>query len=281
MAYPDVPIWLELTRLGRDFALSGAGLLRPRPEYRKLDRYCFFVGAPRTGHSLVGALLDAHPQALIAHELGVPKYLAAHFSRRQVLALLASNSRRSAAAGRPHIHYSHAVPGQWQGRFRGLRVMGDKHGEGFLLSVQARPWLTQAVVERFDPAYFIHVVRNPYDAIASVAGSSKRRQSPEQAAAYFEKLYATLESLRGQLDASRLHLLRFEALLNDARESLRSTCAFLGLDAPPDYLDACAAIVLPRPEDHRGLVTWPDEVRRRVDGLIERHDFLQGYRFDD
>lgn len=281
MAYPDVPIWLELTRLGRDFALSGASLLRPRPEFSNLDRYCFFVGAPRNGHSLVGALLDAHPQALIAHELGAPKYLAAHFGRRQVLALLAANSRRSAANGRPHIHYSHAVPGQWQGRFRELRVMGDKHGEGFLLSVQARPWLTRALVERFDPAFFIHVVRNPYDAIASVAGSSKRGQSPAAAVAYFETLYATLEGVQGQIEADRLHLLRFEALLADPREALISTCNYLGLDAPSDYLDACAAIVLPEPEDHRGLVNWPGELRRRVDDMIDRHDFLQGYRFDD
>lgn len=281
MAYPDVPIWLELARLARDYAASGAGLLRPAADFGGVDRYCFFVGAPRNGHSLVGALLDAHPQMVIAHELGVPKYLAAHFGRRQILYLLAANASRQAARGRPHIHYSHAVPGQWQGRCRELRVIGDKHGEGFLLSVQARPRLADAVPERFDPAYFIHVVRNPYDAIASVVGSSKRGQSPDRAAGYFESLYATLERVRSRLDPGRLHLLRFEDFLRHPRERLQDACRFLGVEAPPDYLEACAGIVLSRPEDHRGLVQWDDAVRRRVDALIERHDFLRGYRFDD
>jgi hypothetical protein len=137
VAYPEVPLWLDLLRLARDFALSGAASLRPQAGFAGIERYCLFIGAPRNGHSLVGALLDAHPQMVVAHELGVPRYVAARFSRRQVLYLLAANARRAAARGRPHIHYSHAVPGQRQGRCRDLRVIGDKHGEGFLLSVQA------------------------------------------------------------------------------------------------------------------------------------------------
>lgn len=281
MAYPDVPLWLDLARLARDFAWSGAAALRPRPEFSGIERYCLFIGAPRTGHSLIGSLLDAHPQMAVAHEAGVPRYLAARFSRRQVLHLLLANTRRQAARGRPHIHYSHAVAGQWQGRYRELRVIGDKHGEGFLLSAQARPWLTGAALERFDPLYFIHVVRNPYDALASVVGSSKRGQSLERAIAYFEGLYGTLERVREQLSAERLLLLRFEQFLARPRERLTETCAFLGVDAPIDYLDACVAIVEPEPEDGRDLVEWDAAALERVDRLIERHDFLTGYRFHD
>lgn len=281
MAYPEVPLWLDLARLARDFALSGAAVLRPRPEFSGIERHCLFVGAPRNGHSLVGSLLDAHPQMAVAHEAGVPRYLAARFSRRQILHLLLANTRRQAARGRPHIHYSHAVPGQWQGRYRDLRVIGDKHGEGFLLSAQARPWLTGAVLERFDPVQFIHVVRNPYDALASVVGSSKRGQSLERAVAYFEGLYGTLERVRQQVPPVRLFLLRFEQFLEHPRERLAETCAFLGMDATVDYLDACAAIVLPQPEDRRDLLRWDDAARERVDRLIAQHDFLTGYRFHD
>ena len=131
MAYPDVPIWLELARLGRDFSWSGIKAMLPNRDLSGIERYCLFMGAPRTGHSLIGSLLDAHPEMVIAHELGVPKYKAAHFSKRQIALLLLSNSGQHAASGRKHIHYSHAVENQWQGRYRRLRVLGDKHGEGF------------------------------------------------------------------------------------------------------------------------------------------------------
>jgi hypothetical protein len=125
------------------------------------------------------------------------------------------------------------------------------------------------------------MVRNPYDALASVVTSSKRGQSLERAGEYFEGLYGTLERVRQQIPAERLLLLRFEEFLGAPRAGLARACAFLGVDAPADYLDACAAIVLTPPEDHRNLVQWDAAARHRVEDLITRHDFLTGYRFHD
>jgi len=280
VAYPDVPIWLELARLGRDFALSAARSALPHPELSDIQRYCLFMGAPRNGHSLIGAMLDAHPKMLVAHELGIPKYLATHFSRRQIQLLLITNSRRNASRGRQHIHYSHAVPGQWQGRYDKLQVIGDKHGEGFLLSVQARPWLVQAVIEGMTPAHFIHVLRNPYDAIASVMTSSKRGRSLDRAIGYFEGLYETLGKVQDALSPEQWFELRFEDFLEHPQRHLGRVCQFLDLQPGTDYLDACASIVLDKLEDHRGLVQWDPVSRNRVAGLVDKHPFLSGYRFD-
>jgi len=280
MAYPETPIWLELARLGRDFLSSGARALTPPKGLSEIDRQCLFMGAPRNGHSLVGAMLDAHRDVVLAYELGVPKYLAAHFSLRQIQLLLLENSRHHAALGRNHIHHSHAVRGQWQGRFERLRVIGDKHGEGFLLSVQARPWLVQAVIERLNPLYFIHVIRNPFDAIASVVTNVKRRKSVDQGIAYFERLYETLSAVQDELAPGQLHEVRFEEFQSRPKEQLTRVCQFLGVEPSPDYLDACASIVLHDLEDHRGQVHWEDSSRVRVEALIQKHPFLSGYTFN-
>lgn len=280
MAYPDVPVWLEMARLARDMTFSAAQSVLPHPELSAIRRHGLFIGAPRNGHSLIGSLLDAHPDMVIAHELGVPKYLAAHFSRRQIQCLLLANSRRHARQGRSHIHYSHAVPGQWQGRYRELQVLGDKHGEGFLLSVRARPWLIQQAITTLRPACFIHVVRNPHDAIASVVSSSKRGQSVEGAIRYFESLYATLEQVKAQIEPGFLYEFRFEDFLAAPREQLRQLCGFLQVEADVDYLDACASIVLDEVTDHRGLVQWEPDSLGRVAALMARHDCFAGYRLD-
>jgi len=281
VAYPETPIWLELARLGRDFAFSGVRSLFPQQALSQIRRQCLFMGAPRNGHSLVGAMLDAHRNVIIAHELGVPKYLVAHFSLRQTQLLLIANSRHYAARGRKHIHYSHAVRDQWQGRFERLQVIGDKHGEGFLLSVQARPWLAQAVIERLDPLYFIHVIRNPFDAIASVVTSTKRGQSLERAVTYFERLYETLSEVQDEVAPGRLHEVSFEEFCCHPQKELDKICQFLGVEPSSDYLDACASIVLNHLEDHRGQVEWDDACRQRVEVLIQKHPFLSGYTFDD
>jgi len=281
LAYPDIPIWLELSRLGRDFVFSGGRSLFPQKALAEICRYCLFMGAPRNGHSLVGSMLDAHRNVVMAHELGVPKYMAAHFSVRQLQLLLIANSQQHAARGRRHIDYSHAIPGQWQGRFESLRVIGDKHGEGFLLSVQARPWLVQVLIERLDPLYFIHVVRNPFDAIASVVDSTKRKISLEQGVSYFERLYETLMQVQDQLAPGRLHELRFEDLQSHPREQLAMVCQFLDVDPTVDYLDACASIMLTELPDHRNRVHWDDASRQKVNALIKKYSFLSGYAFED
>lgn len=277
MAYPDVPIWLELARLGRDFSLSGINAMLPNAHLADVERFCLFMGAPRNGHSLIGSLLDAHPEMVFAHEMGVPKYRAAHFSKRQIELLLLSNSKQQAARGRKHIHYSHAVMDQWQGRYQKLRVLGDKHGEGFLLSVGARPWLYDAVTESMNPCCFIHVIRNPYDAIASIVASSKRGQSVESAITYFESLYGTLASIREKLEPDQLHEIHFEDFLGQPARELEKTCNFFGLAATPEYLESCISIVLEEPEDHRGLVQWDASSMDKVDALINRHHFLSKY----
>lgn len=274
MAYPDVPLWLELARLGRDFAFSGARALLPNTSLSKIERYCLFMGAPRNGHSLVGALLDAHPEMIIAHEMGVAKFRTAHFSKRQIELLLLSNSKQHAARGRRHIHYSHAVPDQWQGSFQNLRVLGDKHGEGFLLSVQARPWLADTVIESMSPCCFIHVIRNPFDAIASIVGSSKRGLSLESAIKYFEGLYTTLATVSEKLQPGQLHEVHFESFLQRPKEELEKICSFLGLEAGQRYLESCASIVLDKLEDHRDSIQWEPSSRHRVNALIDQYPFL-------
>jgi len=47
--------------------------------FDNVDRFVMFVGFPRSSHSLVGSLLDAHPEACIAHEMDVLKYVMANF----------------------------------------------------------------------------------------------------------------------------------------------------------------------------------------------------------
>ena len=42
--------------------------------YDELRAFCLFMGYTRSGHSLVGACLDAHPEAAIAHEAKIFEY---------------------------------------------------------------------------------------------------------------------------------------------------------------------------------------------------------------
>ena len=97
-------------------------------KFGDLKTYCMFVGYPRSGHSLVGSILDAHPNMVISHELNALKYLEKGFTRRQLYYLILTNSRRFNMVGRAHEGYVYHVPNQWNSKFSKLLVLGDKMG---------------------------------------------------------------------------------------------------------------------------------------------------------
>ena len=55
---------------------------------KSLETYCMFIGYPRSGHSLVGSLLDAHPQIILAHELNALELFKRGFGARQIYIFL-------------------------------------------------------------------------------------------------------------------------------------------------------------------------------------------------
>ena len=141
-----------------------------RKLFEEVRTYCMFVGYPRSGHTLIGALLDAHPMMIVAHELDVLRYVSAGFNRLQIYYLLLRTSRVFAEEGRERGGYFYNVPNQWQGKFRKLRVIGDKKGEGTIWKLLINPGLLQRLRSKVGiPVRCIHVVRNPYDNIARIS----------------------------------------------------------------------------------------------------------------
>ena len=56
--------------------------------YDQVKTYCMFVGHARSGGSITGALLDAHPNIVLADEMDVLNQVAAGFSRDQIYHML-------------------------------------------------------------------------------------------------------------------------------------------------------------------------------------------------
>lgn len=245
--------------------------------------YCMFIGYPRSGHSLIGSLLDAHPKMIIANELGTLKYIAARFNRRQIYYLLLENSRRLASGGRRTVDFSYHVPRQWQGRFNQLQVLGDKHGEGSTLRLRARPWLLQRLRKTVGiHVKLIHVIRNPYDSITTVRIKAKRPQRDlSESVEYYFSLCETVNKLKGQINSADLFELKHESFVENPKAVLEKLCSFLGVEASQDYLNDCASIVFKSPHKSRYETSWSQDWIERVKCKIENFRFLQGYTYEN
>jgi len=115
----------------------------------EIERYAMFVGYPRSGHTLVGSLLDAHPDMVISHELDALRYLRAGFSRDQIFSLILHKDKVFTGKGREWTGYDYAVEGLWQGKYRTLKVIGDKKGGGSSRHLQAKPNIIESFERRF------------------------------------------------------------------------------------------------------------------------------------
>lgn len=248
--------------------------------FGRVERYCMFIGYPRSGHSLIGSLLDAHPDIIIAHELDALKYVEMGYTERQIYYLLLEQSKRFTNRGRRWAEFTYFVPNQWNGRFRRLRVIGDKKGGRSTLRLGNNPMLLDDLKKTISvDLKLIHVVRNPYDNISTMS----KMQSISLANAidqYFDRC-RTVDAVRAKTEPGDWIDLRHESLIQDPIGSLGKLCTFLEVDVPEDYLRDCAAIVYKSPHLSRLDADWTEELIARVELKIMNYPFLHGYRFHE
>ena len=96
-----------------------------------------FIGYQRSSHSLVGAILDAHPEIVIPHEFGlmtrIKRYQSLkpnnlqryalyhdlhHLSMEQAMFGIRASANYTNPTGELTTKYKYHVPGLWQGGYQ-------------------------------------------------------------------------------------------------------------------------------------------------------------------
>jgi len=250
---------------------------RYRADFGDVTRFCLFVGYPRSGHSLVGALLNAHRNAVIAHELNAHEFILANCARDELYSRIIARAAWFNLRGNRGT-YPYQVPNQWQGRFAALHVIGDKRGGLLTRSIAQHPDLlarTRALVGV--PLGLVHVVRNPFDNISAI--SIWNALSLEESVDFYFFHCQTTARLGELCDPSEVITVHHEDMIRDPRAVLSELCGFLGLEQDSGYLDDCCSIVFKEPTHTRRRVVWPTALIREVERRARSCWFLDGYQF--
>jgi len=264
------------------FPLSFYGGYRNKKYFESLKTFCMFIGYPRSGHSLTGALLDAHPNIIVAQELDVLKYIYSHFNDIQIFYLLLNNSKREKRLGRKISRFDYIVPNQYQGKFEKLNVIGDKRGWAsttrFLKNPSPFEQLNKTI--KLD-IKFIHVIRNPYDNITTMY--LRRNKKFKILRSLIEDCFilsSSIKNLKERISASNIFEFRHESFIEKPDLLLKNLCDFLGEKASDGYLNDCLKIVSKMPNKSRHKIRWkPDDINY-TDTHIKKYTFLSGYTFD-
>ena len=275
-----------------------------------VEKFVFFVGYPRSGHSIVGSMLDAHPNMIVAHEFNLfhqLRHKSHTHSKEALFNLLYTNSYNNALNGwrsgrKERKGYTLEVRGGSQGRFTKLKVIGDKSGGQTGQEYEASPSTFVHLYRQLKqtvgvPVRAIHVVRNPYDMISTrVLYRDKDKPGSRLSTATEEHKYNNTEHLVLQVNRTFELMLNVWNMIRDCkltvldihivdlihspRDTLQRVCDFLDLECPEDYLQACTNKAYTGVSKTRLLVEWPQPLRQRVSEQIQRYPYFQGYTFE-
>lgn len=272
----------DLLRNVRDSSKGIVPALRERREFRSVETYCGFLGHGRSGHSLIGALINAHRDAVIAHELHALRYLLYPIPRAVLYGLIVDRDRWFESRGGRWAGYDYRVPNQWQGRWETLKVIGDKKGGQTTSLLTDHPKILGRLRRTVGvPLRFLWVIRNPYDNIATKYLRPIKRSTEEWTELYFRNLQTAERLVRSELDPDEVLIMRIEDFIESPHRGIRRVCGFLGLDAPTEFVEACGSIVFSNPSRTRDKVEWSPSVVERIQTGIEHSSYLKGYSFEE
>jgi hypothetical protein len=251
---------------------------RFKEDFDRVERFCLFVGYPRSGHSIVGAMLNAHRDAVISHELDAPPLILAGCSRDELYSRILARAYWFNLRGN-RANYPYQVPGQWQGRFDMLRLVGDKRGGIVTRSIAEHPDFLKRVRSLIGvPLRLIHVVRNPFDNISAISIWGHRPLA--DSAEYYLRHCRTTARLDEVCEPGEVITIHHEEMIRDPAATLPGLLEFLHLEPYPGYVEDCARVVFSQPTRSRRAVTWPAGLARDVEKRIRPYPFLKDYSFE-
>jgi hypothetical protein len=245
----------------------------------KPAKFLLIIGNARSGSTILGAVLDAHPNMVIANETIESGNLWRRLDGKQILEGIFKNAEqqafdttRSAVCG----HKSQWTPAQKQE----VRVMGDKIWNPATLFLHGKFDLIPSLEERVGaPLTVIHACRNPFDVISSMhlKSGAPIGDRIRWYAAHCEAVAAISERLP---DNRFLHL-HHEELIQRPSEVLQTCCRFLDVPFSEEYLERCKPLLLDSPRQTRRQVSWSTEDSARVKELTKIFSWLKIYSSDE
>jgi hypothetical protein len=255
-----------------------------RKQFSQLQAFCMFIGYQRSGHSFIGALLDAHPNAAMGMEVDALNLVKSGYRRNQIFYCLIRNSEIfTKKLNNIWTGYSYAVEGLYQGKYTDLKVLGDKKGGRSTLQLGEDFTLLTEFKEVIGlPLKVLHVMRNPLDNITTMIirhlpdhKIPEREDFRDKIDLYFKKAEINSKLKKsGELEILDIY---HEDFIKDPVSELTRILQFIGLDPLPEYIDLCSKKVYKEPHITRDQLSWPGELLDEIKDRAMQFPFLRKY----
>ena len=238
----------------------------------KIKTFVLFAGHPRSGSTLIAAILEAHPNVMMGNEVSIldNKRTKRVQTKKQVLDRIAMNVAQSAHTKWRWGGQSMHIEGQ--GYYDDILVVGDKKS-GLNAMKSNNVWRFKWLEELMGiPLRVISPVRNPRDNIASATIRSRTLRKNT-------KLYELrCQGVKRLLDAGfPIHFLYLHKITNNPDDELRALADFVGIPYIEDWAERCKEKIWPTPRVTGDQVEWSADDERRVKSIVNSFSWLAPY----
>ena len=147
------------------------------------------------------------------------------------------------------------------------------------------------------PLRIIHIVRNPYDNIATkflygISGETRKDAIREDIQivsedtsidTYVRRHINAIQKIQRFIDyfGDRMLTLHHEDLIEDPIQFLTKLCNYLVIACSDYYLEKASEVVFSNPTKSRHSVEWSKETRDSIELAIQKYEFLRRYSYED
>ena len=278
-----------------------------------VKKFVFFVGYSRSGHSILGTILDAHPHVVIANEFFLFRKFASDLERAPEKTWTANlmnklyqksvfdpnQMRASEKKG-----YTLNIDGLWQGNFdRHIEVIGDKSGGWTTMSYLRDEVGFKKNYQKLKdkllsmPIRIIHALRNPFDMIATRLvfenkiisietfrpSNTKKLHKPSAVecgiTTQFQQIAAVVEMIDTVLGPENVLEVHNCDLVNDPRNTISKLFDFLDVETSEYFLDISSDKIFKSTSRSRDLIEWSPEQVSRIEQEMKKYKMLSRYNF--
>jgi hypothetical protein len=244
----------------------------------RLDELSGFVligGNARSGSTLLGAILDAHPEIVIANETETSSRFWLNTEKQKYFAEVLSNAESNAISDRISAGYRYQI-GEPPSRKSRIRFLGDKIWNPSTLLLHGDLNLIPNLERLFAcPIFFINAVRNPYDVISTMCN---RSGAPlDDRISWFFSHCESLTALENRLPKERFLNCYNEDLITNPNRILPQLFSFLNIPTKQDLYLKIIDQLFKKPRITRNGLKWTDEQIRTVQERIKTYPFLHPY----
>jgi len=244
-------------------------------QIKKIEKFVVFVGHAHSGHSIVGALIDAHQDAAISNHVNVPKLILDHnLTKTEILKVVLyhslNNDKNDAWI---NTGYNYQTYGN-QGKTKSPIVIGDKQGGASTRIIRNNPEVLLALKKIFkEQLHLIFVHRNPLDNIAAFSHYMDEELSTKHVDRYFENL-ETVGNIKNLIDLDNWFQLDHKQFSINPENTMKKIFGFLNLSIDQLFIDRITEIVNSKPNKRRDSVDWNPLMLKTIQAKLNEYSQL-------